>query len=157
MLGLPNAPDAPHTPYTRRVAITQATVNKYNGRTLEWGKCDCIRPVAAQLRAFGYKVSLAKYGSYSSLTGALRALKNSGFTTLEEALEAHGVKRQGYASALPGDIMALPGEGSSWVALVVYLGNGRVLGFGDSPDGEICGVMQPLEVVASWRLEWQKP
>lgn len=150
--------EAVKTPIIRRVEAAQAVVDKYDGRKLEWGVVDCIRPVAMVLRELGHKAPLSKAGRYSSLKGAIKALENSGFGSLEGAMDAIGLPRIGYASALPGDIFALPGADSAWVALAVYLGNGRVLGFGDRDGVEVCGVMQPLDVVAVWRVEpWQRP
>lgn len=145
------APKAPETPLTRRVRLTQATVDAYDGRLMKWGKADCLRMFAAHVRRFGYKVNLTKYGTYSSLKGAIAALRKT-HKTMAAGVESYGLTPIGYASALPGDIIALPGEGSDWVALAVYLGNGRALGFGDRDGVDVCGVMQPLEIVGAWRV-----
>lgn len=146
------------TPLTMRVKAAQAAVDRYDGRELVWGECDCLRPVALVARMLGRKFPLSRAGRYSSLKGAIAALKRAGFDTLEAAIDDLGFPRIGYASALPGDILALPGADSDWIALFVYLGNGRALGFGDRDDNEVCGVVQPLTVLHAWRVDpWPKP
>lgn len=155
MLDTFKVPLSSETPLTRRVRLTQETVDKFAGQDLIWGMRDCLRMFAFHAKAFGYKVSLTKYGGYSSLKGAIAALRKT-HGTMEAGIESYGLQPIGYASALPGDIITLPGEGSDWVAIAIYLGNGRALGFGDMDDREVCDVMQPLEIVGAWRVEWQK-
>lgn len=146
------------TPLTLRVRAAQAAVDKYDGRDLVWGDCDCIRPAAFVARQLGRKFPLTKAGRYSSLKGAIRAIKRTGFDTLEEAIDDLGFPRIGYASALPADILALPGADGDWVALFIYLGNGQALGFGDRDGREVCGIAQPLEVLWAWKVDpWLKP
>lgn len=149
------APAAKDTPLTRRIRLTQATVDRFQGAELSWGKRDCLRMFAFHVRQFGYPVSLAKYGSYSSLRGAIAAL-NKTHKTMAAGVESYGLMSIGHASALPGDVLALPGDGSDWAALAIYLGNGRCLAFGDMDDREVCDVMQPLQIVGAWRVEWLK-
>lgn len=146
------APAAKDTPLTRRIRLTQATVDKFQGVELEWGKRDCLRMFAFHVRQFGYTVGLARYGNYSSLKGAIAALRKT-HKTMAAGVESYGLMPIGYASALPGDVIALPGEAVG-AALAIYLGNGRALGFGDMDDREVCDVMQPLEIVGAWRVEW---
>lgn len=155
MLDTFNVPESAHTPFTARIAATQATVDAFDGKDLIWGKCDCLRMFAAHIKRFGYKISLTKYGGYSSLKAAIATMRKT-HGTMEAGIESYGLLPIGYASALPGDILALPGADSDWIAIAIYLGNGRALGFGDMDDREVCGVMQPLKIVGAWRVEWQK-
>ncbi|MDO1560429.1 hypothetical protein Q0812_13420 [Brevundimonas sp. 2R-24] len=136
--------------YGERVAIAQAAVNKYSGRPFEWGRADCVRLAAFVLREAGRPVSLTKAGAYSTATGALRALKRAGFSTLPEAVSAHGLVEIAPAAAWPGDLMLLPqeGEGTWGGALVVRLTNGRALGFIDG----VGAILQPSALVTAWRL-----
>jgi hypothetical protein len=136
-------------PILVRVASTQVLLDTWKGQPFEWGKRDCVRLAAAAARAAGHKVKgFAKAGSYASEIGALRALRNLGFKTLEEMVDGQGYLRIPPAAALPGDVVGLKGEGN-WTALCVALGNGRVLGFKEGR----AGVMQPLELVCAWRIE----
>jgi hypothetical protein len=150
-----SAPAAPETELTRRVRLTQATVDKFDGAQLSWGKSDCLRMFASHVRQFGYRVNLAKYGTYSTIKGAISALRKT-HKTMSAGVESYGLRPIGYASAWPGDIIAMPGADSDWEALGIYLGNGRALAFGDNDDQEVCGVGQPLEIVGAWRVEWLK-
>lgn len=155
MLDTFKIPEAPETELTRRVRLTQATLTHFQGADLVWGKTDCLRMFAFHVRQFGYPVSLAKYGSYSSLKGAIASLRKT-HKTMQAGVESYGLLPIGYASAMPGDILALPGDGSEWVALAIYVGNGRCLAFGDMDDREVCDVMQPFEILGAWRVEWLK-
>lgn len=145
---------AKETPHTKRVRVTQEAVDRYSGRQMALGKVDCFRPVAHVLRKAGYKVPLAKAGSYSSLAGALRALKTLGYANLPELMDGLGLERIGHASALPGDILALPGEDNGWLSLALYIGNGRSLGFSDMDGVATCGVGDALEIEAAWRVNF---
>jgi hypothetical protein len=108
-----------------------------------------VRLAAAAARAAGHKVKgFAKAGSYTSEIGALRALRNLGFKTLEDMVDGQGYLRIPPAAALPRRRRGLKGEGN-WTALCVALGNGRVLGFKEGR----AGVLQPLELVCAWRIE----
>lgn len=130
----------------RRVAAVEATIKRFQGRPLTLGRDDCARMAIHCLKRLGVKVSVLKAGSYRNEIGAARALKAAGYDSLEAALDGLGLPRIAPAAALPGDILALPSEGSG-VALCVAVGNGRALGFWM---GE-CQVGQPLAFVAAWR------
>lgn len=112
----------------QRVAAAQATLDAYVGQPLVWGRTDCVRMAAFNLRKLGYRPRLARGGSYSSALGARRALKRAGFDRLEDALQDLGLVEIGHASHLPADILALE-SGDDWPALGVALGNRRVLAF----------------------------
>jgi hypothetical protein len=155
MLDTFKPPPSDETPLTRRVRLTQTTVDKFRDTDLAWGGNDCLRMFAFHLRQFGYKVPLSKYGGYSTMRGAIAALRNT-HKTMAAGIESYGLQRIGYAAALPGDIYTLPGEGSDWEAITIYLGNGRALGFGDMDGREVCDIMQPLEITGAWRVEWLK-
>lgn len=143
-------------PLVKRTAAAQAVVDRYNGRAFAWGRADCVRLAAYALRKMGRPVSLIKAGDYSSLRGALKALRRAGFDGLEQAVDAQGLFRIPPAMALPGDLIGLPsdedgGERGSWVALTVALGNGRVIGF----QSGAAKILQPIygaDAIA-WRVE----
>lgn len=126
----------------------QATLDRFVGVPFHWGKADCVRLAAFNLRQLGYRPRLSKGGAYGSFRGAVKALGLAGFADLMAAVDAQGLPRIAPSQALPGDLVALPGE-EGWPALTVALGNGRVLGWkADRPD---CGVMQPIEPLTAWR------
>ncbi|WP_292085310.1 MULTISPECIES: DUF6950 family protein [unclassified Brevundimonas] len=131
----------------RRVAAVEATIKRFEGKPLAYGRDDCARMAAFCLRKLGVKASLLKAGAYRSALGARRALMTLGYSNLEDAVDGLGLPRIAPATALPGDILALQGEDG--VALCVAIGNGRALGFWASSG--VCTVIQPLEYVAAWR------
>lgn len=145
---------SPDTPLTRRVKAAQAVVDLYDSRELVMGEVDCIRPVMDVMFLLGRDFPVEKVGSYRTEIGAQRVVrKNFGVTSLDAAIDTLGLPRIGYASALPADIVALPGEDERWPALAIYLGNNRVLGFGDREGRVVCGVMEPLHVLFAWRVD----
>lgn len=136
-----------------RVAAAEAVLARFNGAPLVWGHTDCARLAAASLRALGHRVSLGRFGRYSSAAGALRALKRQGFDGLDAAIDAQLLPRIPPAAALPGDLVALPSDEPGWPALTVALGNGRVLGFREKDGALVCGVLQPNQWLCAWRVE----
>ncbi|MDO9489037.1 MAG: hypothetical protein Q7J32_11730 [Sphingomonadaceae bacterium] len=133
----------------RRVAATQATVDRFKGRAFRFGSHDCARMVAYHLKQIGRPMRLAKAGTYRSLLGATRALRHLGYDSLAAALDDHGLTRIAPAAAVVGDIVELPGE-PPFGALSVAVGNGRVLGFHQDTAG--AEILQPTAFVAAWRV-----
>lgn len=131
-----------------RVAATQATVRRFQGRPFRFGTTDCARLVAFHLKQLKLPVSLARAGSYRSALGARRALQRLGVASLAEALDAQGLARIAPAAAIVGDIVELPGE-PPFGALSVAVGNGRVIGFHQDAAG--AEILQPTAFVAAWR------
>jgi hypothetical protein len=128
-----------------------ATVAHFEARPFAYGKTDCVRLAAFHLRKMGHKPQLAKAGSYSSLLGAVRALRRTGFASLPEALDGLGLIRIPPAAALVSDLLALPGEGDLH-ALQIVAGNGRVFGFHEDRD-TACFIQPTLAVATAWRVE----
>lgn len=144
-------------PIVVRGEAAQACIDRFAGRAMAWGKVDCVQIAAHNLRHLGIATSLMKGASYASEMGAARALRARGFSGLGDAMDAVGQPfRIPPAMATTGDIIGLVSEGSLWdMALVVVVGNGRVLGVKDG----ICGVMQPdmKYALAAWRCNpWRK-
>lgn len=136
------------SPLGRRVEAVEATIARFKDKPLKLGTDDCVRMAAFVLRKQGVKASLLKAGTYSSEAGARRVMQRLGYKSVSDALDALGLPRIAPAMALPGDILSLPGADGD-VALVVAVGNGRVLGFWEAVG--VCAVFQPLEYGAAWR------
>lgn len=137
----------------RRQAATAATAERFRAKPFHFGAADCVRMVAFHLKKLGHKVALAKAGSYSSALGAKRALKRSGYSSLADALDRHGLERITPAAAMMGDILLLPSS-DEFEALAVVLGNGRAIAYhaGVGPESGAVNI-QPLEILAAWRVE----
>lgn len=136
-------------PMIRRQQAAQATIDRFQGKPLVLGRDDCARMTVFCLKKLGVKVSLLKAGSYKSEMGARRVLKKLGHDSLSDAIDSLGLPRIAPAMCLPGDIMSLKAAGSHADALVVAVGNGRVLGFWEAAG--ICTVFQPVEYGLAWR------
>lgn len=134
-------------PMIRRIAAVDATIARFNGKPLKYGKDDCARMASFCLRKLGVRTPILKAGTYSSAVGAARAMKRMGVKDLIEGVDLLGLPRIAPATALPGDIVAL--EGPYGAALTVAIGNGRVLGFYEEVSA--CAVLQPKEFLVAWR------
>lgn len=130
----------------RRQQAVQTTVDHFQGQPLVYGRTDCARMVAFMMKRLGLKVSLLKAGAYGSELGAAKALRRTGFASLPEAVDAHGLPRIAPAMAVVGDILALPAERFGG-ALMIAVGNGRVFGYFEGS----FQVGQPHLFEAAWR------
>jgi hypothetical protein len=152
---------APHTPLTRRVIATQATVDAFRRTAFAWGRNDCARLAAHVLKGLGHKPRLTRFGPYRSPITARKALQRHGFQTLADVLDDLGLPRIPPAAALPGDILGFGHPDQPLlVGLAVAVGNGRLLGFMDNGDGEgqLCHVFAPTFGAAgvdyyAWRAD----
>ncbi len=134
----------------KRQGVAQAAVDRFKGEPLTFGKNDCARLAAFVLRRMGHSPQMARAGTYSTASGAVRALKRSGHASLEVWIDTLGLERIAPAAALPADLILLPAAEPFGGALTVAVGNGRVLGYHD--DLETAEVLQPVIFSAAWRL-----
>ncbi|CAM3282703.1 MULTISPECIES: DUF6950 family protein [Sphingomonas] len=135
-------------PFILRANAAQATLDQWKARPMRLGTSDCVRMTASHLRRLGHKVKLPASGSYRSVRSALKALDERGYSSLADALDAMGLERIAPASAIVGDVLMLPAE-DKLGALVVALGNGRVVGYHEEAIG--AAVLQPVKYVTAWR------
>lgn len=136
-------------PMIRRQRAAQACIDRFAGKAYQPGRHDCVKLAAHALRAMGHKVRPLKGVTWSSETGALKALRRTGFANLSDAVDAQGLPRIAPAMLLPGDLVGMPSDGEGFdVALMVAVGNGRIIGF----SGGVGAVFQPLSIVCAWRV-----
>jgi hypothetical protein len=129
-----------------RMLATQKTVDAFKGKLfVEWGR-DCIEMIAAHAKHMGRRLKVPKYSDAKS---AAAAMKELGFRTLADAMDAN-FRRIGAHEILLGDIVEGPGQ-NGFSTLMVALGNGRVLGFHEEiPHAD---VLQPTMISGAWRIE----
>jgi len=137
-------------PFILRTRAAQATLDQWRTRPMRLGTSDCVRMTASHLRRLGHQVKLPASGSYRTVRSALKALEDRGYQSLADALDAMGLERIAPAAVIVGDVLMLPAE-DRLGALVVALGNGRVVGYHEEAIGAV--VLQPIEYVAAWRVE----
>ncbi len=119
-----NEPRSPTLP--ERAAAAESAIARFSGQPFAWGQFDCLRMVSHALRELGHAPPLRMAGKYSTLIGAHRALKRTGFATLHDWVDAWGLKRITPAMALTGDVLALPSQIEAMPALALALQGGRV-------------------------------
>jgi hypothetical protein len=140
---------------TQRVAAAQATLKAYKDQPFKFGTADCFQMVRTHAVRMECAVrEWGQVGPYHSVLGGQRRLAKAGHANLIAAMDAH-FARIAPAAALPGDVVALPGQEGPG-ALTVALGNGRVLGWHEDAPGAC--VMQPKTYhtddkgLAAWRV-----
>ena len=142
----------------QRAHAAQSVIDEYYKQPLVWGKSDCAHLAAAVIIKLGHANPFKGIQKYTSETGAFKAMRRAGFTTLAEAVEKLGFESIPPVSALSGDIVGYPGQGFGGVALGVAIGDGRFLGFAAGPDGQpICDHAKIADVAAlgtmmAWRV-----
>lgn len=134
-----------------RVAAIEATKAHYEGRPFQWGRVDCARVAVSHMRRLGRRTrNVGKAGSYDSALGAKRALRRAGYDNLAEALDGQGLARIPAASALPGDLIVVPGS-DSLDAIGVWVGTGAALMFHEEAEGLVTMILNhPPET--AWRV-----
>lgn len=132
----------------RRQQAASAALRRFKGVTLRYGTNDCIRMAGLTLRKMGHKVELPKAGEYKTLLGGLKLLRARGFSSIEAALDAMGLRRMTLAYAQPADIIGVPGS-DGVTALWVCVGNGRALGWHEVSD-QACIIQPTLAEAVVW-------
>jgi hypothetical protein len=135
----------------RAPAAAQATADKYVGKAFAYGRYDCVRMVAHHLREMGYKPGAGAWRPLRLAPGRDRGAKarrlrlrsrrrwtRSGWSALH---------RQG---PFTGDIGKFRGP-EPFGGLMIYVGNGRTLGYLDGQPGATFA--QPREpALIAWRV-----
>ena len=114
----------------RRKDAAQACLTRFADKPYDVGARDCTMMGRHLLHKLGIKVPFAKGVRYSSEIGGVKFLKKAGFDNLIQAVDALGLPRIAPASALVGDLIALPTE-SPIGSLAVCVGAGRFLAYGE--------------------------
>jgi hypothetical protein len=135
----------------QRIERLQPVMDSWLGQPFVWGVSDCAHLCAEMMMAAGYVNPLADIGAYHSQLTAKRQLRKAGYQDLDAALDGLGLERIAPAMALPGDLVALPGEGG-WTALGIAIGQGRAMAF--CTDRCVWGPL--ADCTTAWRLECPK-
>lgn len=142
-------------PLIQRQATAQRVVDKYQGKALKYGARDCATLACDVIVSAGYANPMRGVRSYEGKRGAIRALRETlvkfGLECggLPELLDALGLERIAMASALAGDLIALPGPEPFNAALGVAVGNGKALAFTRLQSGADVGFVGDMHAVAS--------
>ncbi|MFN3836790.1 MAG: DUF6950 family protein [Brevundimonas sp.] len=136
----------------RRAAAAEACWKRFNGKSYDPGKRDCVKLATHALIKMGHGSGLMKGLRYSSEAQGYRLLRKAGFKNLIEAVDARGLPRIAPAMAMQGDLLAMPagGDGPFGAALAVAMSDGIILGF--SHDHGICSTWRANTFITAWRL-----
>lgn len=137
-------------PHARRERAAEACARRFEGKAFDWKRSDCVRLVRCNLHHLGIGVPFLKGVRYGTEAGAERALSALGFADLVEGMDATGLQRIPPASAVLGDIIAVPTDKPQpWgAALTIAAGNGAVLGF----LGGRCRAARCTSFIAAWSV-----
>ena len=136
----------------KRAGATQACMDRFAGKPVQWGRRDCGKLAAHALHKMGRKAKRLNGSTHTTAAGAVKYIRQTGFADLLALMDGEGLDRIPPAAARPGDIVALasePGDGFG-CSLTVALDNGRVLGC--NPATGLIEPMIPHLFVAAWRV-----
>jgi hypothetical protein len=132
----------------RRQRIVETVAARFRGTDFAFGRADCVKLARAVLVAAGHKPPPVP--RYTTLRGAKGALKRKGWANLAAMLDAvMPGRRIPPATMLPGDLAAMADE-HGLGALVMNIGNGKVLGW--SEGGGPLAVIVAHRIEAAWRV-----
>ena len=139
-------------PMLKRAAATQACMDRFAGKPVDWVNRHCGKLAAHAMHKMGRNAGLLTACRATTPAGAVRYIRQTGFADLVALMDGTGLERIPPAAALPGDIIALasePGDGFG-CSLTVALDNGRVLAL--NPDSGLIEPMIPRLFVCAWRV-----
>lgn len=111
----------------RRVAATQATQKRFEGKLFDWStQGTCIHLLRFHAAQLGDQLPIVP--RFRSLLGAKKALKAQGAATLSELMDKY-FPRIPAADMLAGDVLAVPGLEGRLDALMIYGQLRAVLGW----------------------------
>lgn len=139
------------TSLLKRAAATQACMDRFAFKPVKPGVRDCAKPAAHVMHKMGHSAKLLNGSRHTTWAGALKYIRQLGFTDLVELMDATGLERIAPAAALPGDIIALPTEADGFgCSLAVALDNNRVLAL-----NPMSGLIEPATAqafICAWRV-----
>ena len=140
-------------PLIRRVEAAQKAFDKFIFEPFDWGSADCAHLVSLVLIELGHPDPLKSFRRYTTEAGAKRALLKAGFTDIDDVLDQKvGLIRIAPASALPADIVAIPGgDAGEWSALGVVMDADRVIAFADMGQGARGELGSLTAATTAWR------
>lgn len=139
----------------KRASVTQACMDRFAGKPLDWKARHCGKLAAHALHGMGRSARLLNACRAGTARGSALYLKRTGFASLADLMDATGLERIPPAAARPADIVALPTfDGDPFgCSLTVALDNGRLLGFLPDETGQsVCQVVIPQQYLAAWRV-----
>lgn len=136
-------------PMLKRAAVAQACVERFVGKPYHPATRHCGKLAAHALAKMGRSAKLLNASRHTTEAGALKYIRRTGFASLVELVDAMGLERIAPASALPGDIVALPSGDAFGCSLSVAIGDGMVVGL---IEGSAYQVLIPHQFVAAWRV-----
>ncbi|HMO74096.1 MAG TPA: hypothetical protein PKD48_02000 [Sphingopyxis sp.] len=131
-----------------RAAATQATWDKYRGRTFDWKGATCIHVLRFHLRSMGHKPP--RLPAFQSPIGARRALANRGWGGLSDLSRGIGLMEIGTAEMIVGDVAILPGN-EGFDALTICAGN-KFMGFQEEAAGFQMMELDRPAIITAFRI-----
>lgn len=116
----------------RRKKATQHTLDRYRGVDFDWSGTCCVHLAHSHLSEMGH--ALPDVPHFDTASGAARAMKERGWDSVADMLDAYLPRRPGAASMLLGDLAVIRGAGGL-DAIFICAGPLKVFGWrDDTPD-----------------------
>lgn len=128
-----------------RAEATEATRKKFYGRPFKWGSVDCVK--MARFHAVKMKHRPPKMPPYTTEIGALRAIKKTGFDSVDDIFSSM-FPPINLAKAQLGDFVLAEGQ-NGVDAVFIFLGR-KMMGFHEEADELV--VVIPDKVKSVYRV-----
>lgn len=135
---------------SERAKATGAVIERFREKPFAWNTSgNCVHLMRAQAAALG--VSMPVVPRFRSPMGAQKALRKTGFKTLEEWMDGH-FRRIAPARMIVGDIGMVPGE-APFNALVVAVGGSEVVGWHGADTSRLQNIaLSKADFIAAWAI-----
>lgn len=136
----------------RRQAACAATLAKYRDRAFDWRRgVTCVHMARFHLRRMGHKPEPLP-GRVRSHVGAVRAMKDRGWQTVADMLDAQpGLARIAPAMMLPGDLAVAQGE-QGLGAILICVGPHKLIGWREDAAGMVVLAVPLDQIDGAWRV-----
>lgn len=139
-------------PMIKRGKAVEDCMTRFAFKPVEPSVRDCGKLAAHAMHGMGRSAKLLNGWKGKTWASAIKYIRKEGFADLVELMDAALPDRRiGPASALPGDIIALPAMDEGFgCSLAIALDNGRVLAL--NAESGLIEPMIPRMFVCAWRL-----
>lgn len=132
-----------------RAQATASVIDRFRGKPFAWDTSgNCVHLMRAQAAALG--VSMPVVPRFRTPLGAQKALRKTGFKTLEAWMDGH-FPRIAPARMIVGDVGMVPGD-APFNALVVAVGGAKVVGWHEASDVLEVIRLSKEDYVAAWAV-----
>jgi len=131
----------------RRQFATQTTLTQFGDKVLDWENVDCLKMAMGHASNLGHPL-ICKIPNYRTATGALKALKKAGYSSMEDLMKSN-FNEIPAAFAILGDLVLMEGS-HNLDSICLYSDRRKVFGWDETLDG--MKVIVPHKIKGVYRV-----